>query len=128
YWVGPWIAVYFTERFLTRREDIGSRLTDPGWTNWSGLVSFLVGVGVSVWLFSDQSYYTGLIAKAHPAIGDITSAIGFALAALCHIALRRIPALAPSTAPDSSVRLLNISPRQCGYPGALCPRRHGRRG
>ncbi|MFE2430458.1 purine-cytosine permease family protein [Streptomyces sp. NPDC059373] len=99
YWVGPWIAVYFTERFLTRREDIGSRLTDPGWTNWSGLVSFLVGVGVSVWLFSDQSYYTGLIAKAHPAIGDITSAIGFALAALCHIALRRIPALAPSTAP-----------------------------
>ncbi|MEY9963518.1 NCS1 family nucleobase:cation symporter-1 [Streptacidiphilus sp. MAP12-16] len=98
YWVGPWIAVYLTERFLTRREDIGTRLTDPRFTNWSGLLSFLLGAAVSVWLFSNQSYYTGPIAKAHPAIGDITSAVGFALAALCHITLRRIPALAPSTA------------------------------
>ena len=97
YWVGPWIAVYFTERYLTRRDDIRDRLTDPRYSNWSGLLSFLIGAVVSVWLFSNQSYYTGPIAKAHPAIGDITSAVGFALAGLCHVVLRRIPALGPST-------------------------------
>jgi nucleobase:cation symporter-1, NCS1 family len=104
YWVGPWIAVYLTERLLSRREEIRARLTDPDYTNWSGLLSFLLGAGISVWLFSDQSYYTGPIAKAHPAIGDITSAVGFTLAVLCHTALRCIPALGPSTnptAPDS---------------------------
>jgi nucleobase:cation symporter-1, NCS1 family len=52
---------------------------------------------VSIWLFSNQSYYAGPVAKAHPEIGDITFAVGFALAALCHAALRRIPALGPST-------------------------------
>ena len=101
YWLGPWIAVYLTERFLTRREDVSARLADPRHTNWSGVLSFLVGAVVSVWLFSNQSYYTGPIAKAHPAIGDITSAVGFALAALCHIALRRIPALGSSANPVS---------------------------
>lgn len=96
YWVGPWIAVYFTERFLTRRDDVRNRLTNPRYSNWSGVLSFLIGAVVSVWLFSNQSYYSGPIAKAHPAIGDITSTVGFALAGLCHIALRRIPALGPS--------------------------------
>jgi NCS1 family nucleobase:cation symporter-1 len=102
YWVAPWIAVYFTERFLTRGEDVHARLLDPRYTNWSGLVSFLVGAGVSIWLFSDQSYYTGPIAKAHPGIGDITFAVGFVLAGLCHAALRRIPALGPSAASAAS--------------------------
>ncbi len=96
YWIGPWIAVFLTERFLSRREDIGARLTDQRWTNRSGLVSFLVGAVVSIWLFSDQSYYTGLVAEAHPGIGDITSAVGFVLALLCHLVLRRVPALAPA--------------------------------
>ncbi|MBR7838822.1 cytosine permease, partial [Actinospica durhamensis] len=100
YWIGPWIAVYFTERFLTRRDDVRGRLTDPRYTNWSGVLSFLIGAVVSIWLFSNQSYYTGPIAKAHPAIGDITSAVGFTLAVLCHLTLRRIPALGPS--PDAS--------------------------
>jgi NCS1 family nucleobase:cation symporter-1 len=99
YWVAPWIAVYFTERFLTRHEDIHARIVDPRYTNWSGLLSFLIGAGVSIWLFSNQSYYTGPIAKAHPAIGDITFAVGFVLAALCHAVLRRIPALGPSVTP-----------------------------
>jgi NCS1 family nucleobase:cation symporter-1 len=108
YWVGPWIAVYLTERFLTRREDIRPRLTDPRYTNWSGLLSFLIGAVVSVWLFGNQSYYTGPIAEAHPAIGDITSAVGFALAGLCHIALRRVPALGPSIRTDQRVGIAMV--------------------
>lgn len=95
YWVAPWIAVFLTERLLSRRADLGAVLADPHWSNRSGLLSFLIGTGVSVLLFSNQSYYTGLIAEAHPGIGDITPAVGFALAGLCHLALRRLPALAP---------------------------------
>jgi nucleobase:cation symporter-1, NCS1 family len=95
YWIGPWIAVFLTERFLSRHHDVGPLLGDPRYTNWSGLASFLIAGTVSVCLFSNQSYYTGFIARAHPGIGDITPAVGFTLAALCHLALRRIPALAP---------------------------------
>ena len=103
YWIGPWIAVYLVERFLTRRDDVRERLTDPRFSNWSGVLSFLIGAAVSVWLFSNQSYYTGPIAKAHPAIGDITSAAGFTLAVLCHITLRRIPALGPRAGAGETV-------------------------
>lgn len=106
YWIGPWIAVYLTERFLSRRQDVAGRLADPRFRNWSGLLSFLIGAVVSVWLFGDQSYYVGPIARAHPAIGDITSAVGFVLAAACHVALRRIPALSPRS-DHSAVRVLS---------------------
>lgn len=98
YWVGPWVAVVLTERFLARHHPSPGRLlADPRYTNRSGLIAFLVGVLVSVALFSDQSYYAGPIARAHPAIGDITFAVGMAVTTLCHLALRRVPALAPST-------------------------------
>ena len=96
YWVGPWVAVHLTERLLTRGLDVSARLSDTRYTNHAGLLSFVIGSGISIWLFSDQSYYTGPIAEAHPGIGDITSLVGVALAVLCHLALRRIPALAPS--------------------------------
>jgi purine-cytosine permease-like protein len=95
YWVGPWVAIVLTERFLTRHVPTGPLLGDARYTNWSGLISFTLGVVVSVWLFSNQSYYTGPIPKAHPGIGDITSAAGFVITILCHLVLRRVSRLAP---------------------------------
>jgi NCS1 family nucleobase:cation symporter-1 len=38
-------------------------------------------MGLSIWLFSNQTEYTGPIAKHHPGVGDITFAVGFVIAA-----------------------------------------------
>jgi NCS1 family nucleobase:cation symporter-1 len=48
--------------------------------NYAGPIAFVVGVVVSIWLFSNQAYYTGLLAKSHPGIGDITFEVGFVIA------------------------------------------------
>ena len=47
---------------------------------------------VSIVLFSNQQLYTGILASAVPAIGDITFEVGFVLAFGLYAALR--PALA----------------------------------
>jgi hypothetical protein len=44
----------------------------------------LVGMGISIWLFSNQTEYVGLIAKANPGIGDLTFEVGFVLSAVLY--------------------------------------------
>jgi len=44
----------------------------------------LIGMGISIWLFSNQTEYVGLIAKAHPGIGDLTFEVGFVLSAILY--------------------------------------------
>jgi hypothetical protein len=51
-----------------------------------------VSMVVSIVLFSNQQLYTGILASAVPAIGDITFEVGFVLAFGLYAALR--PALA----------------------------------
>jgi purine-cytosine permease-like protein len=59
--------------------------------NWAGPIAMAVGIGVSLPLFSSQSYYVGVIAKHVPALGDITFLVGFVLSAAIYAVLR--PAL-----------------------------------
>ena len=40
-----------------------------------------VGIGISIWLFSNQSKYHGVVVKSHPGVGDLTFEVGFVIAA-----------------------------------------------
>jgi NCS1 family nucleobase:cation symporter-1 len=44
----------------------------------------LIGMGISIWLFSNQTEYVGPIAKANPGIGDLTFEVGFVLSSVLY--------------------------------------------
>ncbi|MFE3034281.1 purine-cytosine permease family protein [Streptomyces canus] len=92
YWVAPWLGVVLVERWLRARvpeEQSAARLADRSFTNWPGFAALLVGVAVSVPLFSNQEDYVGYVPEHWPSFGDITPVVGFALSALLYAALRR---------------------------------------
>ncbi|MDT0485607.1 purine-cytosine permease family protein [Streptomyces doebereineriae] len=91
YWVAPWLGVVLVERWLRARvpqEQSAARLTDRSFTNWPGLAALLIGVAVSVPLFSNQEDYVGYVPEHWPSFGDITPVVGFAVSALLYAALR----------------------------------------
>ncbi|WP_406159530.1 cytosine permease [Streptomyces sp. NBC_00882] len=96
YWVAPWLGVVLVERWLRARvpqEQSAARLTDRSFTNWPGLAALLIGVAVSVPLFSNQEDYVGYVPEHWPSFGDITPVVGFAVSAVLYAALRtRSPA------------------------------------
>lgn len=92
YWVAPWLGVVLVERWLRARvpqEQSAARLTDRSFTNWPGLAALLIGVAVSVPLFSNQEDYVGYVPEHWPSFGDITPVVGFAVSAVLYAALRR---------------------------------------
>ena len=90
YWIGPWLGVVLTDRLLRRGTDIQALLGDRRYVNWAGPAAMALGGVVSVWLFSDQTKYQGLIAKHHPGIGDLTFEVGFAIAAAVYLVLFKV--------------------------------------
>jgi NCS1 nucleoside transporter family len=87
YWIGPWLGVVLIDRFLRRGTDIQALLGDKHYLNWAGPVSMFVGGALSIWLFSNQTKYHGVLVKHHPALGDLTFEVGFAVAAILYFAL-----------------------------------------
>ncbi|MGE5285771.1 MAG: purine-cytosine permease family protein [Micromonosporaceae bacterium] len=87
YWIAPWLAVVFTDQFLRRGTDVEPLLFDTRHVSLAGPISMLVGMGVSIWLFSNQTDYVGWVPKHHPAVGDITFAVGFVVTAVLYAAL-----------------------------------------
>jgi NCS1 family nucleobase:cation symporter-1 len=63
---------------------------DPTSTNWAGPIAMLVGLAVSVWLFSNQTNYVGPVPSANPDFGDSTFFVGFLLSAVCYAGLVRL--------------------------------------
>jgi NCS1 family nucleobase:cation symporter-1 len=43
-----------------------------------------IAIAVSIWLFANQTDYVGLIPNHHPAFGDLTFEVGFAIAAILY--------------------------------------------
>jgi nucleobase:cation symporter-1, NCS1 family len=86
YWIGPWLAVFFTDQFLRRRDRVDGFLFDRKHNPWAGPAAMGIGMVVSIWLFSNQSKYTAYLPKHHPALGDLTFEVGFVLTALLYIA------------------------------------------
>jgi NCS1 nucleoside transporter family len=89
YWIGPWLGVVFADQYLRRDQKIAGFLYDRSYANWNGLLSFVIGLVVSVLLFANQVKFTGYIAKAIPQLGDITFFVGFLLAGASYLLLCR---------------------------------------
>jgi len=99
YWIGPWLGVMFTDQLLRRGQPVDHLFYARWYRNWAGPVAMLVGIVVSVPLFSNQTEFTGLIAKQVPGLGDIAFLVGFLLAGAVYAALRPLAARNPGTSP-----------------------------
>ncbi|MEY9839279.1 cytosine permease [Streptacidiphilus sp. EB103A] len=100
YWIGPWLAIVFTDRVLRRGqsdEEIASILANKTFSNWAAPIAMAAGTGLGVWLFSNQTDYTGVFPKHFPALGDIAFAGGFVIAGVLYLLLRLVPGLGPVT-------------------------------
>jgi NCS1 family nucleobase:cation symporter-1 len=87
YWIGPWLGVYFTDQYLRRGHRVDGFLFDTKHNPYAGWVAMAIGIVVSVALFSNESFYTGVVPKAVPEVGDITFFVGFLVAAALYAVL-----------------------------------------
>lgn len=86
YWIGPWLGVFLCDQLLRRRARVDGFLFDRRHNPWAGALAMAIGMAVSIVLFSDQTEYVGVIAKAYPKIGDLTFEVGFTLSAVLYAA------------------------------------------
>ncbi|MDH6194700.1 NCS1 family nucleobase:cation symporter-1 [Mycobacterium frederiksbergense] len=89
YWIGPWLGVVFADQYLRRGQDVTGLFYDRAYTNWPGLVAFVIGLVVSVTLFCNQANFVGFVTRAVPQLGDITFFVGFVIAAAGYLVLCR---------------------------------------
>jgi nucleobase:cation symporter-1, NCS1 family len=93
YWIAPWLAVVFTDQIFRRRAPVAETerlLFNTRYRNWGGPIAMLAGMGLSIWLFSNQTEYTGVVPTHVPAVGDITFEVGFVLTALVYVLVRQV--------------------------------------
>jgi nucleobase:cation symporter-1, NCS1 family len=84
YWIGPWLGVYFADQFLRRGKRVDGLLFDRRHNPWAGVAAMAISMGLSIWLFANQTDYLGIVPSHHPAFGDLTFEVGFVLAALLY--------------------------------------------
>ncbi len=84
YWIGPWLGVFFADWLLRRGQRVDGFLFDRKHNPWAGFVAMAIGMAVSIPLFSNQSEFTGVIAKHNPSIGDLTFEVGFVISAVLY--------------------------------------------
>lgn len=104
YWIAPWLGVVLADRFFRRGTSIAPFLADDAkYTNWAGFTAMVVAMLLSIWLFANQTLYTGLLVAptekfsggfvADYGIGDLTPLVGFVLAVVIYLAL--VPVFKP---------------------------------
>jgi NCS1 nucleoside transporter family len=84
YWIGPWLGVFLADQFLRRGKQVDGFLFDRKHNPWAGFAAMAIAIGVSIWLFANQTDYKGVLPKHYPALGDLTFEVGFVLAALLY--------------------------------------------
>ncbi|MGN6326164.1 purine-cytosine permease family protein [Pseudolysinimonas sp.] len=90
YWIAPWLGVVLVDRLLRRGTAIAEFIPDKAkYRNPAGILAFVIAAVVSIVLFSNQTLFTGVIAKAAP-IGDLTPLVGFVLAGLLYLVFFRV--------------------------------------
>lgn len=90
YWIGPWLAVTFTDWYLRRGHQVSGFLFDRSHNPFAGWVAMLSGVVLSVWLFSNQAKYTGPLPKNFTWMGDIAFEAGFVISAVVYYVLFQV--------------------------------------
>jgi NCS1 family nucleobase:cation symporter-1 len=104
YWIAPWLGIVIADRYYRRGTGIAAFLADDArYVNWPGLIAMVVSVVLSIWLFANQTLYTGLLVApteklsggfvADYGIGDLTPLVGFVLAVVIYFAL--VPVFKP---------------------------------
>jgi NCS1 nucleoside transporter family len=91
YWIGPWLAVALVDQYLRRGtpvNDVEGLLFDTSYRNWAGPIAMIAGMVLSIWLFSNQTKYVGLVPKHVPSVGDIAFEVGFLISAAVYLLLR----------------------------------------
>jgi NCS1 nucleoside transporter family len=87
YWIGPWLAVVFTDQLLRRGQPVQQFLYDKRYSNWAGPIAMLTGMLLSILLFSNQTRFVGYVARQSASFGDIAFEVGFVVAAVVYWAL-----------------------------------------
>jgi NCS1 nucleoside transporter family len=92
YWIGPWLAVVFLDRWFRRgSRELGALAQNTKYRNWAGPIAMAVGGGIAIWLFANQyPKYIGPVPTHHPAFGDITFEVGFVLSGLIYFVLYKL--------------------------------------
>ncbi|HEV2638448.1 MAG TPA: cytosine permease [Actinocrinis sp.] len=106
YWIGPWLGVFFADQFLRRRQsvqELSALITDRKHNPWLGALAMALGMAISIPLFSNQSDFTGTLAKSHPALGDLTFEVGFVIAALVYLVGFRFLGSRPAAAESTDI-------------------------
>ena len=87
YWIGPWLGVVLTDQYLRRGTLPVGSLYDRTYRNPAGIIALVVGIVVSVGLFSNQSLFVGLGPRVFPDIGDVAFLVGIVLSAALYALL-----------------------------------------
>lgn len=87
YWIGPWLGVYFTDQYLRRKHHVAGFMFDKKHNPFAGWVSMLLAMGLSIWLFSNQQQYVGVVPSKWPSFGDLGFEVGFVLAVIFYLIL-----------------------------------------
>ena len=77
-------------QFLRRRHDVNGFLFDTRHNPGSGFIAMIVAMALSIWLFSNQVFYVGLVPAVNGSFGDIAFEAGFVIAAVLYLLLYRI--------------------------------------
>ncbi len=89
YWIAPWLAIVLVDRLLRRGTAVGALVVDEvtKYKNWAGPAAFVIATALSIYLFSNQAFYSGVVVRIAPEIGDLTAPVGFVLAGGLYLAL-----------------------------------------
>ena len=88
----------FTDQALRRGQPIERFLYDKHYANWAGPVAMLLGMVVSILLFSNQTRFVGYVARQSSSFGDIAFEVGFVVAAVTYYLARIADPTADPTA------------------------------
>ncbi|MFL6101106.1 MAG: purine-cytosine permease family protein [Actinomycetales bacterium] len=84
YWIGPWLGVFLVDQWLRRGHRVDGFMFDRKHNPWGGFVAMAAAMAISIWLFSNQQKYVGVVPKHWSSAGDLTFEVGFVLAAVIY--------------------------------------------
>ena len=85
YWIAPWLAVYLCDMLLRKNPDETLLFSTGGGRTGPGRSPCSIGMGISIWLFSNQTEYVGVVPTHVGDVGDLTFEVGFVITAVVYL-------------------------------------------